>query len=78
MEDLVGFPPPVVLRLQIYYCKGLSIYYVIRDEGAGGFNPFSALNKLKNFHFILFNADLCLRVLSRKRFTHFVRKVFAR
>ena len=20
MEDLVGFPPPVVLRLQIYYC----------------------------------------------------------
>ena len=30
-----------------------------------GYNPFSALNKLKVFHFILFNADLCLHVLSR-------------
>ena len=84
----------------------MSIYYVIRDGGAGvfpiyynitwegspqfitilhrggrqnllqyysferkmeGYNPFSALNKLKGFHFILFNADLCLRILSQIR-----------
>ena len=32
-----------------------------------GYNPFSALNKLKGFHFILFNADLCLRILSQIR-----------
>ena len=32
-----------------------------------GYNPFSALNRLKGFHFILFDADLCLRVLSRIR-----------
>ena len=31
-----------------------------------GYNPFSALNKLKGFHFILFNVDLCLHVLSEK------------
>ena len=88
-------------------CQGLSIYYVIRDEGAGvfpiyynitqggvssiyyniteggglqnllqyysferkmeGYNPFSALNKLKGFHFILFNVDLCLHILSQIR-----------
>ena len=32
-----------------------------------GYNPFSALNKLKGFHFILFNVDLCLHVLSQIR-----------
>ena len=32
-----------------------------------GYNPFSALNRIKGFHFIPFNADLCLRVLSRIR-----------
>ena len=32
-----------------------------------GCNPFSALNKLKGFHFILFNVDLCLHVLSQIR-----------
>ena len=30
-----------------------------------GYNPFSAFNKLKGFYFILFNADLCLRILSQ-------------
>ena len=32
-----------------------------------GYNTFSALNKLKGFHFILFNVDLCLHVLSQIR-----------
>ena len=41
------------------------LQYYSFERKIEGYNPFSALNKLKVFHFILFNADLCLRVLSR-------------
>ena len=41
------------------------LQYYSFERKMEGYNPFSALNKLKVFHFILFNADLCLRVLSR-------------
>ena len=42
----------------------LQYYSFKRKEG---YNPFSAVNKLNSYHFLLFNADLCLRVLSRIR-----------
>ena len=53
--------------LQYYIGGGLEslLQYYSFERKMEGFNPFSALNKLEGFHFILFNADLCLRVLSR-------------
>ena len=47
-------------------CQNLLQYYSF-ERKMEGYNPFSALNKLKGFHFILFNADLCLRILSQIR-----------
>ena len=43
------------------------LQYYSFERKMEGYNPFSALNKLKGFHFILFNADLCLRILSQIR-----------
>ena len=45
-------------------CQNLLQHYSF-ERKMEGYNPFSALNKLKGFHFILFNADLCLRILSQ-------------
>ena len=55
--------------LQYYIGGGLPnlLQYYSFERKMESYNPFSALNKLKVFHFILFNADLCLRVLSRIR-----------
>ena len=52
-----------------YYMGGLEslLHYYSFERKMEGYNPFSALNKLKGFHFILFYADLCLRILSRIR-----------
>ena len=51
------------------------LQYYSFERKMEGYNPFSALNKLKGFHFILFNVDLCLHVLSQLRksvaITHF-------
>ena len=59
-----------LLNLLQYYIGGgrqnLLQYYSF-ERKMEGYNPFSALNKLKGFHFILFNADLCLRILSQIR-----------
>ena len=43
------------------------LQYYSFERKMEGYNPFSALNKLKDFHFILFNADICLRILSQIR-----------
>ena len=43
------------------------LQYYSFERKMEGYNPFSALNKLKGFHFILFNVDLCLHVLSQIR-----------
>ena len=43
------------------------LQYYSFERKMEGYNPFSALNKLKGFHFILFNAELCLRILSQIR-----------
>ena len=53
--------------LQYYIGRGLEslLQYYSFERKMGGFNPFSALDKLKGYHFILFNADLCLRILSQ-------------
>ena len=55
--------------LQYYMGGGLLnlLQYYSFERKMEGYNPFSALNKLKGFHFILFNADLCLRILSQIR-----------
>ena len=43
------------------------LQYYSFERKMEGYNPFLTLNKLKGFHFILFNADLCLRILSQIR-----------
>ena len=55
--------------LQYYIGGGLLnlLQYYSFERKMEGYNPFSALNKLKGFHFILFNVDLCLHVLSQIR-----------
>ena len=54
---------------QYYIGVGLEslLQYYSFERKMEGYNPFSALNKLKGFHFILFNVDLCLRILSQIR-----------
>ena len=49
--------------------KGLEslLQYYSFERKMKGYNSFSALNRIKGFHFIPFNAYLCLRVLSRIR-----------
>ena len=55
--------------LQYYRGGGLQnlLQYYSFERKMEGYNPFSALNKLKCYHFILFNADVRLRVLSQIR-----------
>ena len=61
-----GGSPQFITILQRGGLQNLLQYYSF-ERKMEGYYPFSALNKLKGFHFILFNADLCLRVLSRIR-----------
>ena len=61
-----GGSPQFITILHRGGLQNLLQYYSF-ERKMEGYNPFSALNKLKGFHFILFNADLCLRVLSRIR-----------
>ena len=58
-----GGSPQFITILHRGGLQNLLQYYSF-ERKMEGYNPFSALNKLKGFHFILFNADLCLRVLS--------------
>ena len=55
-----------IIILQRGGLQNLLQYYSF-ERKMEGCNPFSALNKLKGFHFILFNVDLCLHVLSQIR-----------
>ena len=59
-----GGSPQFITILQRGGLQNLLQYYSF-ERKMESYNPFSALNKLKVFHFLLFNADLCLRVLSR-------------
>ena len=61
-----GGSPQFITILHRGGLQNLLQYYSF-ERKMEGYNPFSALNKLKGFHFVLFNADLCLRVLSRIR-----------
>ena len=66
LQYYIGGSPQFITILQRGGLQNLLQYYSF-ERKMEGYNPFSALNKLKVFHFILFNADLCLRVLSRIR-----------
>ena len=61
-----GGSPQFITILQRGGLQNLLQYYSF-ERKMEGCNPFSALNKLKGFHFILFNVDLCLHVLSQIR-----------
>ena len=52
-----GGSPQFITILQRGGLQNLLQYYSF-ERKMEGCNPFSALNKLKGFHFILFNADL--------------------
>ena len=66
LQYYMGGPPRFITILHRGGLQNLLQYYSF-ERKMEGYNPFSALNKLKGFHFILFNADLCLRILSRIR-----------
>ena len=61
-----GGSPQFITILQRRGLQNLLQYYSF-ERKMEGYNPFSALNKLKCYHFILFNADVRLRVLSQIR-----------
>ena len=61
-----GGSPQFITILHRVGLESLLQYYSF-ERKMEGYNPFSALNKLKGFHFILFNVDLCVHVLSQIR-----------
>ena len=64
LQYYIGGDLPNLLQYYIGGGLGSLLQYYSFERKMEGYNPFSALNKLKDFHFILFNTDLSLRILS--------------